>query len=204
MKRGLLSILVVGLLGGGLLVAGCAARFEADVTRFNDMAAVPQGQSVAVVAKNQNLDKSIEFERYAAEIQDRLLANGFTTPHDGETPAIFAEVDYGVGEGKAALRDNDNPVSVGVGVAGGSRGGLGVGLSTGFGLGGGSSSGTHMRYFTLVLSRAEDGRRIFEGRVLSEGKSADLAPVMPLMIDAMFENFPGANGETRSISRDMP
>lgn len=199
MKRGFLFILVAAL-----LVTGCAARFEADVTRFNDMAAAPAGQSVAVVAKRQDFDKSIEFERYASEIQNRLLAEGFTAPRDGEAPVIFAEVDYGVGQGKPALRDNDNPVSVGVGVAGGSRGGLGVGLSTGFGIGGGSSAPSYMRYFTLILSRADDGRRIFEGRVVSEGKSTDIAKVMPLMIDAMFENFPGANGETRSISRDMP
>lgn len=200
MKRGLLSLLAVSL----LLVAGCASRFEADVTRFNDMAHAPQSESVAVVARNPDLDKSIEFERYAAAIQEHLVNQGFSVPRDGEQPALFAEVDYGVGQGKPALRDSDNPVSVGVGVAGGSRSGVGVGLSTGFNLGSGSSSPSFRRYFTLVLSRSDDGRRIFEGRVVSEGKSPDLAPVMPLMIDAMFENFPGNNGETRSISRKMP
>lgn len=199
MKRGFLAICAMAL-----LLAGCASRFDADVTRFNDMAAAPEGQSVAVVAMRPELDKSLEFSGYAAEIQNHLANYGFLPPRDGEQPALIAEVDYGVGEGRAALRDSDNPVSVGVGVAGGSRGGLGVGLSTGLNLGSGSKSATYNRYFILNLSRADDGRRIFEGRVVSEGKSPDLAKVMPLMIEVMFENFPGANGETRSVSREMP
>lgn len=192
------------LLAVAFAAAGCASKFEADVTRFHQLAE-PDSRTVAVVARDPGVDRSIEFERYAGMIRERLIAEGFTAPADGITPDIMAEVSYGVGEGRRAIRDGgDNPVSVGVGVGGGSRSGVGVGVSTGFGIGGGSSGSTFMRHFELVLTRAADGRRLFEGRVISEGKSHDLPAVMPLMIDALFEDFPGVSGSTRSISRDMP
>ena len=41
-----------------------------------------------------------------------------------------------------------------------------------------------------------DGPFVFEGRVVSIGGSKDLPKVMPLMIDAIFSDFPGENGST--------
>ncbi|MFQ5917586.1 MAG: hypothetical protein ACE5I0_07235, partial [Candidatus Binatia bacterium] len=39
---------------------------------------------------------------------------------------------------------------------------------------------------------------IYEAKVKSEGYSNQLAEVMPVMIKAMFKEFPGKNGSTRT------
>jgi hypothetical protein len=46
---------------------------------------------------------------------------------------------------------------------------------------------------------AGDGPRLYEGRAISEGGSASLAPVMPAMVRALFSDFPGQNGVTRIV-----
>jgi hypothetical protein len=47
--------------------------------------------------------------------------------------------------------------------------------------------------------------RVFEGRVESNGTESSLPEVMPYLITAMFNNFPGESGTTKvvTIEKDM-
>ena len=47
---------------------------------------------------------------------------------------------------------------------------------------------------------AAGSARVFEARAVSEGPSASLAPVMRAMVQAIFEDFPGPSGKTRTVS----
>lgn len=199
-----------GLLAAGLVVSACTQQISADVTRFHQLSMPPAGDTVAVIAKDKTLEKSMEFGQYAALVQQKLVAYGFRAPEGGQLPAIMAELDYGVTSGPAALRDGGrNPVSVGVGVSGGSGGwhggGVGVGVSTGFDLGGGGDRGgaAFTRRLGLVMTRTADNVRLFEGRVVSTGDTPDLNSVMPYLVDALFTDFPGKSGETRTIRKPV-
>jgi hypothetical protein len=46
-------------------------------------------------------------------------------------------------------------------------------------------------------------KKIYEAKVLSRGSSAQLSKVMPSMIKALFEDFPGKSGSTRSSTRSL-
>lgn len=198
-----------GLLAVGMLLSACTQQISSDVTRFNQLTMPPQGESVAVIARDKIMEKSMEFAQYAGLVQQRLTALGFRQPENGQLPDIMAELDYGVSSGPSGLRDgNHSPVSVGVGVAGGSGGwhssGVGVGVSTGFNLGGDDDAGaSYSRRLSLVLTRTKDNVRLFEGRVVSVGDTPDLNRVMPYLVDALFTDFPGRNGETRTIKKPV-
>ena len=46
--------------------------------------------------------------------------------------------------------------------------------------------------------------RVFEGRALSTGQNGQLEPVMPYILDALFKEFPGRSGETKTVSVEVP
>lgn len=198
-----------GALALGVMVAGCTAQMSTDVTRFNQLSVPSSGETVAVVAADPSLNGSMEFASVAGIVQQKLGAYGYEVPLAGRSPDIIAEISYHVTHGPEGLRDNKrSPVSVGLGVGGGSGGyhggGVGVGLSTGFNLGGGNDdAGTYRRLLTVVMTRTSDQTRLFEGRAQSVGGATSLGVVGPYLVDAVFTDFPGKNGETRTIKKPI-
>jgi len=45
-------------------------------------------------------------------------------------------------------------------------------------------------------------RTVFESRAIYEGGSADLPPVVPYLVRAVFDDFPGQNGQVRTVKFD--
>jgi hypothetical protein len=54
--------------------------------------------------------------------------------------------------------------------------------------------------FSLKIDRAADNRRLFEGKASAQSLSNKLTYLVPNLIDAMFTNFPGQNGENVKIT----
>jgi hypothetical protein len=46
-------------------------------------------------------------------------------------------------------------------------------------------------------------KKLYEGKVVSSGYSGQLVQVLPTMIKALFEDFPGQNGSTRTSARAL-
>lgn len=59
------------------------------------------------------------------------------------------------------------------------------------------------RELKIVIARMEDGKRLRETTVSSEGTNPSLAAVMPYMIRSAFAEFPGPNGQPRRIELKM-
>jgi hypothetical protein len=115
----------------------------------------------------------------------------------------------------------------GAGSGGFSMGGVGIGIGFPIGVGTGSNEAVlYQRSLTVQidrLGRSEPGRpesgrvdpstpaaapgptgtRLFEARAVSEGPAASLAPVMRPMVQAIFEDFPGASGTTRVVRSEV-
>ena len=71
----------------------------------------------------------------------------------------------------------------------------GVSFSGLFNVGGGRR--TYYSYrLDLLIEDTASGQRIFEGRSVTSGQGADMGAVMPYLVAALFENFPGNSGET--------
>ena len=75
----------------------------------------------------------------------------------------------------------------------------------------GSDTETEMEYERFVVMTIVDMHKttsdhlevVYETRVKSSGSSSELAVVMPTLIKAMFQNFPGVSGKTKRITLRM-
>lgn len=189
-------------------LSGCATPFKADVARFQQLPA-PAGQSFTIVADNPNLAGGLEFAHYAGLVGQRLGQTGYVPASDPASADLIVRVAYDVDNGREKVR------STGGGFAG-PYGGWGWGGRWGrpwgygfydpwlFGPGGGYNDVSSYTVYTSDLSmkidRAADNRRLFEGKASAQSLSNKLTYLVPNLIDAMFTNFPGQNGEDVKIT----
>jgi len=191
-----LGVMLIGL-------TACNRNITSDVTRFHQLPTPQSGETVEIVSMNPDFQKSIEFSEYANMLGSRLSTVGYAPPADGNSTYI-ARLGYEV-QALAGVEVDDGPrTSVGVGVgSGGYRGtSVGIGISTSFG-----SSEPKRDYrrslYMEIINRA-DGTKLYEGNVHSVGPENSLPLVMPYLIDAMFQDFPGENGTTTEVKAPAP
>lgn len=189
-----LSIFLIGT----LMLTSCASGIKNNVTRFHQLP-TPNGETIEVIAMDPTLQQSIEFGSYAQMIGSKLGQVGYKPP-SGNASQYIAEISYLIRSIQDGIIEDRSPVSVGVGVgSGGRRSGtsMGVGISTSFG-----SSNTPMQYVSSLSMNIIDlstGQRLYEGRVETINKNQNLAQIMPFMIEALFQDFPGENGTSNVV-----
>ena len=170
-----------------LLLAGCARNFEAEVTRFHQITQVG-GQSATVVPADPQL-QGLEFASFADIVGRHLERYGYSAAGQA-TPDLRVVMGYGLAE---IGSEQSGPV-VGVGLGRYGRH-TGVSFSGLFNVGGGRR--TYYSYrLDLAIEDAATGQRIFEGHSITSGQGANMGAVMPYLVAALFENFPGNSGET--------
>ncbi|MFQ5346958.1 MAG: DUF4136 domain-containing protein [Rhodothalassiaceae bacterium] len=177
------------------LLGACAAQqFEADVTRFHVAGLSDyEGKRVRVEPARDDID-GVVFARYAAMLGERLAALGFV-PAGKDEPDWLARLDYSVTATETAPESGAR-----IGIGGGHFGRhVGVSGAVGFPIGGHAPEAVYNRRISLALIEAGSGRRLWEGRAVSTGRTADLDAVMPLLIKALLEGFPGESGRTVKV-----
>lgn len=194
---------LMGLLAAAALLGACAQTIKSDVTRFHQ-SAVPTSGTVAIVAIDERKSGSLAFSQQAADVMDHLVREGFTPAREGVPPDYIAQLDF---YQRPLANDFDrNGSSVSVGVGGGSggyhSGGVGVGIGTSFDLGGSGSQSAN-RLVVLWMDQVSSGERVFEARVQSLGPADNFQNALPYMIDALFDGFPGQNGTTITVEREI-
>lgn len=202
-----MSQLRKGLIGLGLacLVAGCATTPSpgpVQVTRFHDADALSQaaGASVFVESAPGSDAENLALAPYKAAVAEELARLGYAeaTRSDAATIAQVRVEQFRAG----SERRERGPVSVGVGGSTGSYG-SGVGLGIGINLGGGKSQERLTTRIAVTLRKADSNESVWEGRaeVAVGSKSALAAPAANahVVVEALFRDFPGGNGETIEV-----
>ena len=194
-------------------LAACATPFKANVQRFNTQLPAPQGQTFAVVADDPALAGGLEFSQYARLVEARMTALGYT-PAAPDAANLLVRFDYGVDQGREKVRSTGyvdpfwSPW-------------YGFGRSRYWGPGyyspyhpsrlwgwgwydpwfdqGYESYTVFISGISLKIDR-RDGQRLFEGRAEAASTSNRLQYLVPNLVEAMFTDFPGHNGETVRIT----
>jgi len=199
-----------------LTIAGCAAPFQAQVSRFQQLPA-PQGQTFAVVADNPRLEGGLEFSQYADVVARRLAGYGYTRAIDPASANLIVRLDYDVDKGRDKLR-----TVPGFGPRFGYANGWGpyrpywgfgrrawvYGFDDPFLYGSRydeiESYTVYESQLSMKIERKGTRERVFEGTAKAMSSDNDLTSLVPNLIEAMFTGFPGNSGQTVRITVAPP
>jgi hypothetical protein len=184
-----------------LLLAGCASTFRADVTRFHKLER-PSGQTIKIMPQDDRKLGSLEFQTYASMIAPELEKLGYKVVAPSADSDLIARVDYAVSDGNTVVRSYPSMyptwyydyyypwASPWYGFHARDRDIR--------------SYIVYPRRLDLQIVRADlkptdPNWMVYEGHVVSQGRSDNLPDVMPLLIQALFTNFPGESGATNEV-----
>lgn len=196
-----------------LSLAACVGpRYVAtDVTRFHTLPTSPSGQTFAVVAVDKEQEQSLAFRQFSDVVAGKLSAVGLRAfSGDRGKPDYVVTLRYAVDGPSPDIRSR-------------SSSGFSVGFGYGawgnpWGFGGAyepwrenyaNTKQVYTRRVELDIYRGDTygtpgQERVFEGRALSEGLNGQVEPVLPFILDAIFKDFPGASGSTRTVRVEVP
>ena len=218
------SSLRTALAATALLALGaCATPFQANVSRFQNALPAPQGQSFAIVPRDDSMAGSLEFAHYADLVAMELTRLGYRAAvgTDAVTPDLTVRLAYGVDGGRERIRREPGFADPfwGAGWYGHGRFGAPLIVRTRHGYRyvrgfydpflfgpsfGDYDTVTSYTVYTsgldLLIERAATGERLFEGSAEAVSRTNDLAQLVPNLIEAMFTDFPGNSGETVRIT----
>lgn len=204
------------VLASGALT-GCASYFGAQVTSFHQpgLSAPPGGQGLSFqIRPSAAQADSLAFQAYAAQVRQQLLAHGMqehvagrhdvdvTIDYsvDGGQPVSYRQPEYAyVYQGSQLVR-RDRVLPDGQLVSYWEHRPV-----YGYDLVGYS---TYQRVFyrhelklRLTRTQARPGQlaRLYEGTASTESQDSALNNVVPLLIRALFQDFPGPNGVSRRV-----
>ncbi len=202
-------------LAGLVVLAGCASTLDARVSSFHQWTADLRGASFEFRPTPAQRD-SLEYRHFEDLVRRALIAQGL---REGSPPRLAVTFDYGVTEAtRTQLRSA--PVFypyLGFGYGwGGWRGGYG-----GLGWGWPGPAYVDVPYaekvaqhrLRLQIDRAVGGAapgatgtgpRLFEGVATADASVVDMPAIFPLLVQALFEDFPGPAGATREVRVEIP
>ncbi len=200
-------------------LSACATGFNADVKRYASQLPAPQGQTFAVVADDPAMAGGLEFSQYARLVEDQMARLGYT-PADPSRATLLVRFDYGVDKGRERVvrsgfsggygfRDpfyspwyGYRPIGYyGRPYRGGAFGGAwGYGWNDPWFDNGVDSYTVYTSGIELKIEDKSNGRRLFEGKAEAASTSNRLQYLVPNLVEAMFTDFPGGNGETVRIT----
>ena len=184
---------ILGSLWMLALLCGCQSSVSAYVTRFNSLNGPATGQTFTILPESDQAG-SLEFQHVAVLVADALAAQGFQpVPHDG-SPADYAVfLRYGSAGARTQIYD------------------WGPGWGPGWRHWGPAPYPTYEAYtlYSQFLEvtmldgptwRRGERQTAFQGRAIADTGVREINVVVAYLVRALFDHFPGANGQTVRVT----
>lgn len=189
---------------------------DTSVTVFHELPPTPLAETViAVMPWRKELSDSLEFKTYAARIEARLRERGYVISGPGIPASHAMFVKYGIDDGRTVATPYSIPQFGVTGYSGSQT--MGTVSTYGntsylnatttrtptYGVTGYQTGVATHRVFTRFVSidivqlssTPETSRKVFEGRLRSEGSCGNFVSIMPILVDSLFMTFPGTSGQ---------
>lgn len=204
--RSLAVVRHVALVAAVGMLGGCASTISARVTSYEQWPAGVQGQTYRIVA-NERQKNNLEFQSYADMIRASIGPTGLVEA-TGNAPARFdVSIDYANPVTQSWVqRYNDPYLNDGWGFGpafGGYYGGYG-------GWGGGiwmapSVVNVPVEVYrnsltVMIKDNQNHGIEVYRCTAVNTSSTDNLAVVMPYLAQAVFDGFPGNNGQVREVN----
>lgn len=201
---GVRRVLGCGALVAVTLLAGCASTLSARVTTFQQWPVGVQGEYYRIVPSAEQTG-SLEFGAYADMLRASIGATGLREVVQGAQPRFDVRMDYS-NPSKQVWTQRYNDTYLNDGWMGPAFGGYYGGWS---GWGGGIfysppvvSVPVELYRNTLtvtILDQQAQGREVYRASAVNDSEYDNLNAVMPYLMQAIFDDFPGNNGQTRVV-----
>lgn len=202
-----------------LVFSGCAT-VESTTSRFHQLPERGNGEAFAFLPA-QSQEGGLEYQIYSERIKKKLIEYGWALSDSPSTADYLVYFTYSIDGGETI--SGSSPIygqtgggtSYSSGTVTSGYGGYATYSGTTytaptFGQVGSVSYSRKMYGRNLDLAIIDDRRsskdkivKVYEGRVASSGSSADIAVVLPTMIEALFKDFPGQSGKTKKLSMPL-
>ncbi|HEY4366458.1 MAG TPA: DUF4136 domain-containing protein [Steroidobacteraceae bacterium] len=185
------------------LCAACTATpMRSDVAIFHQLRTELTGKTFALITLEAQ-DDSAEYETYREIVKEHLLAAGMRLAQRPVDSDYLVAFDYFAG---SPLEPTLHVPALGqTGVSGSLKPGVlqPYGATSSVQPVPASNSPseqgfTMLMYETKIAVRGGDSKPVYEGRVSSRGNPGSLSGTLPLMIGALFEEYPGHSGDMRA------
>jgi hypothetical protein len=191
------------------LLAGCASTLTAKVTRFNQWPTDAAGHTYSFAAAEPA--RTLEVGAYQAQVSTELERIGLRAAPIGQSGRFEVQLLANMSERE---RKQLEPVYRNEWVwtpayrdaQGRLRGGYWIPDPWGPRYVGDRQVTRTVQVSRLQVHITEPGkqRTVFEATALNEGSNEDLVEVVPYLVRAMFQDFPGANGQVRRLTFELP
>ena len=188
------SVKLFTLVLTALAITACTPSFRSNVTSFHDVP-LTAGKTIAIIPMDEEMHGSIEFANYAALVGAELESRGYNQAGDKE-PELIVGMSYTVNDGREKI----------------SQTGIGFNYWNHVGAYGNWATYEPHRAGLNRLSlntvykievkfeiRTPTGETLYETRADTETRDGRLTVIVPQLVEAIFSDFPGANGETRRV-----
>ncbi|MBF0374436.1 MAG: DUF4136 domain-containing protein [Alphaproteobacteria bacterium] len=192
-----------------LSLAACGPRLvTSDVTRFHALPPAPPARTFTILPSKAQTG-SLEFQAYANQIAAALSERGWrpVPAEGGRIGDAVVFLDYGVDEGRTRIW-SEPTFTTGLGWGHG-HSPWGWGYGAHIPIDRVRSDTSFLRWLEVEMAegpawRAGRVSKLFEGRAVSEGGARALPEVMPYLVTALFDRFPGPSGQTVRVSVPVP
>jgi hypothetical protein len=215
-----LTVATLAVLASALL-SGCATpRIQSDVAVFHQMTAtVGSDATFAILPWRKENEDSLEFASYAQLVATYLRGKGLTVVEQGRPARYAVFFDYGVDDGRTETYSYVIPTWGRTGYSGSTTYGsvttygntatfnATTTASPTYGVTGyvpATGSYTVFRRFVRVdvidlADTAGKPKKVYEGRLKSEGSCGNLSVLMPAFAEVLFGEFPGQSGRSGRV-----
>ena len=193
-------------------LSACASSITSTVSRYQAMPAA-QGQTFFVVpGGGMATNGGLEFQRYAGIVAQQLQARGYAPASNAQSATMLVQLGYGIDQGQVRyVEDPFYRSRFGYGYGSpffyprfGYRSRFSYGWDDPFWYGGyGGGVDSYVEYHSQIdlhIRARGSNAPLFDGRAQARSQTDRLDLVIPSLVEAMFTNFPGQNGETVKIT----
>jgi len=191
------------------LLAGCASTLTAKVTRFNQWPADAAGHSYSFTAAEPT--RSLEVGAYQAQVGAELQRVGLRPAPDGQTGRFVVQLLASMSEQEfkrlePVFRDQWVRMPVHRDAQGRLHDGYWMPDPWGPRYVGQREITQTVQVSSLRVNVTEAAtqRSVFEATARNDGANDNLVEVVPYLVRAMFQDFPGANGQVLRVSFELP
>lgn len=206
---------LVAILLCGALLQSCATTAVRGTTTSFYVPEYRPGGAIAVIAADESVDQSLEFQFYKTKIEQRLAAVGYRVASISAADQI-ALVAYGIDTGQTS--------AVSMPIFGKTGGGTSYHSGTVYDGGGsasysgtsysmprygvvGSYTGSQTTYSRAIAidivnmpkGKTDPVKSLYQGRVISRGSCSVISEVFEEMLEIMFRDFPSVSGKSKTL-----